>query len=77
MRNIAAPALEVLGRDFRFPHKLDGLPVPGQDVLWPRPSGRTWAPTGRRVHWGKPTWVRVVGSRPQFWTQVGPNLDPS
>jgi pimeloyl-ACP methyl ester carboxylesterase len=26
MRNLAASALEVLGKDFSFPHKLDGLP---------------------------------------------------
>ena len=27
MRNNGDPAIEVLGRDFSFPHKLDGLPA--------------------------------------------------
>jgi hypothetical protein len=33
--------------------------------------------TARRGRWNRPTWVVISVERPRFWTQVGPNLDPS
>jgi len=32
VRSFAAPALEVLGKDFTFPHQIDALPEPLSDL---------------------------------------------